>query len=151
MKKYKQIKYKQIFNNSYQRAVAPDYHGFFERFYEILIHSDPLIEELFIQTNMKHQASMLEQSITHMTSFAHKLKPSEEMEKIAILHGKDRLNIPIKYYDIWLHSILQTVSERDPEFNVHINTAWRVTLAPGIEYMKSYCKSDPSNNMAQTL
>ena len=94
---------------------------------------------------------MLEQSITHMTSFAHKLKPSEEMEKIAILHGKDRLNIPIKYYDIWLHSILQTVSERDPEFNVHINTAWRVTLAPGIEYMKSYCTSDPSNNTAQPL
>jgi len=144
-------KYKQIFNHSYQRAVSPDYHGFFERFYEILVKSDPLIEELFNQTNMKHQASMLEQSITHFTSFAHKLKPTKEMKKLAILHGKDRLNIPIKYYDLWLRSILQTVSERDPEFNVHVNTAWRVTMAPGLEYMKSYTASVPSINTAQTL
>ena len=139
-------KYRKLFSNSYQRVIAPDYHGFFEHFYEILVHSDPLIKNLFINTDMKRQVSMLEQSMSHITSFSATLEASEEMSEIAILHGKSRLNIPSIYYDIWLDCLILTVSERDTGYNVHVDTAWRVVMSPGIEYMKSFCKQDILNN-----
>jgi hemoglobin-like flavoprotein len=138
-------KYRELFNNSYQRAISPDYHGFFERFYELLLHSDPKIEKLFEQTNMENQTKMLMQSMTYITSFGHELKPSEEMENIAVLHGKKKLNIPASYYDLWLNCMLLTVAERDPEYNTHVDTAWRVSMTPGIEYMKSFCDHNKSN------
>ena len=61
------------------------------------------------------------------------------MENLALLDGRDRLDIPKEFYDIWLESLIQTVAERDPEFDVKVDTTWRVVMAPGIEYKKSFC------------
>ena len=134
--------YRNLFNNSYQRAISPDYHGFFTRFYEILVDSDPFIKKLFAHTDMNRQTTMLMESMTYLTSFGHELKPSKEMEYVATLHGKENLDIPASFYDLWLDCILHTVAERDPEYNTQVDTAWRVIMAPGIEYMKSFCRRD---------
>jgi hemoglobin-like flavoprotein len=130
--------YRKLFNNSFQRAIAPDSHRFYERFFEILIAANPKIAELLEKTDMERQILMLKQSMTHVMSFSATLKPSAEMKKIAKLHGKDNLNIPKDYYDIWLDCMIEAVEEFDPKFDEYIETSWRVMMAPGIEYMKSF-------------
>ena len=131
--------YRKLFNNSFQRAIAPDSHKFYERFFERLIAAHPEIAELFATTDMVRQREVFMQSMTYVMSFAATLKPSEEMKKIAKKHGKNKLNIPKDYYDIWLDCMIETVREFDPKFDDHIETSWRVMLVPGIEYMKSFC------------
>jgi hemoglobin-like flavoprotein len=131
-------KYKDILNISYQRAVAPDYDGFFNRFYEILITADQQIAKLFKNTDMDRQSELLKQSMSYIISFASTLEVEEDMVNLALLHGRDNLNIPKAFYDTWLDSLIKTVSERDPKFDAQIETAWRVVMAPGLEYMKSF-------------
>lgn len=128
-----------LFHLSYQRAVVPDFYDFFNLFYEKFIDRETYIAQLFANTDMKKQVEMLMQSITFMTSFSATLEPTEELEYAARLHGKDRLNIPSDFYDIWLDCLLETVMEKDPEYNEQIDRAWRTVMAPGIEYFKSYC------------
>ena len=89
---------------------------------------------------MDRQITMLMQSMTHIMTFSATLEPSDEIEKIAVAHGKNQLNITAEFYDIWLDSMIKTVDEIDPKFEGHIETSWRVLMAPGIEYMKSFCK-----------
>ncbi len=131
--------YRQLFNNSFQRAIAPDSNKFYGRFYEILIAADPQIAELFTKIDIDRQIVMLKQSMTLVISFSATLKPSSEMKKMAKLHGKDKLNIPAGYYDIWLNCMIETLEEFDPKFDEYIETSWRVMMAPGIAYLKTFC------------
>ncbi|OGT81672.1 MAG: hypothetical protein A3J35_07920 [Gammaproteobacteria bacterium RIFCSPLOWO2_02_FULL_52_10] len=128
-----------LFKVSYQRAVVPDFHGFFATFYNKLLARDPDITALFARTDMDRQVKMLMQSITHVTAFSATREPTDELNFIAGLHGKDKLNLPAAYYDIWLECLLETVSERDPRYDEQVNRAWRTMMTPGIEYMKSFC------------
>jgi len=102
--------YHHILKNSYQRAVIPDYAGFFNRFYQILLAADDEVAVLFANTDVERQSKMLMQSMTHILSFAHTLEADENMEKLALLHGRDRLNISKEFYSIWLDSLIKTVS-----------------------------------------
>ena len=128
-----------LFNVSYQRAVVPDFYGFFDSFYKKLIDKDPNIAELFASTDMDKQAKMLMQSITYVTAFSATLEPTEELNFISRLHGKDKLDLPAAYYDTWMDSLMETVRERDPKYDDQVYRAWRTVMAPGIEYMKSFC------------
>ncbi|MEE8320931.1 MAG: globin [Gammaproteobacteria bacterium] len=131
--------YRKLFNNSFQRAIVPDSSRFYTRFYQLLIATDPQIEKLFATTDMDRQIKMLMQSMTYVMSFSATLKPGSEMRKIAKMHGKGKLGLPAKYYDIWLDCMIVAVREFDPKFDKYIETAWRVMMAPGIAYMKSFC------------
>ena len=131
--------YRQLFNNSFQRAIVPDSHRFYKRFYERLLASDPQIAKLFADTDMDQQVEMLKQSMTFVMSFSATLEPSEEMTKIAKMHGKGKLDIPAKYYEFWLNYMLETLEKFDPKFDEYIETSWRVMMAPGIAYMKTFC------------
>jgi truncated hemoglobin YjbI len=131
--------YRKLFNNSFERVIVPDSNKFYSRFYEILIATDPQIAELFTKVDMEQQIVMLKQSMTLVMSFSATLKPSSEMKKIAKLHGKGKLDIPAKYYDAWLDCMIKTVEEFDPKFDENIETSWRVLMAPGVAYMKSFC------------
>ncbi|MBF8269431.1 MAG: hemoglobin-like flavoprotein [Gammaproteobacteria bacterium] len=128
-----------LFKVSYQRAIVPDFYGFFELFYKKLIARGPDISRLFARTDMDRQVKMLMQSITHVTAFSATLEPTDELDFISKLHGRDKLDLPSAYYDIWLDCLLETVSEKDPKYDDHVNRAWRTVMAPGIEYMKSFC------------
>jgi hypothetical protein len=77
--------------------------------------------------------------MSHIISFVNTLKADETMENIALLHGSSKLNILDGMYDIWLDSLIKTVSESDPKFDAQIEASWRTIMAPGIKYMKSFC------------
>lgn len=128
-----------LFNLSYQRAVVPDFYGFFDSFYSRLTAQSPVFSELFKHTDMEKQIKMLMQSITYVTSFSATLEPTEELNYIAGLHGRDKLDLPGEYYDVWLDCLLHTVREKDPKYDEQVERAWRIVMAPGIEYMKSFC------------
>lgn len=132
-------RYRVHFNNSFQRAIAPDSYAFYKRFYENLVEADPAIRDMFKKTDMDRQIVMLIRAMTHIMSFSATLEADEEMELIAEAHGAGHLNIPAKFYDVWLECIIKTLEEFDPKFDKHIETSWRVMMAPGLEYMKSYC------------
>ena len=129
----------QLLNLSYQRTISPDYHGFFERFYQIFTASEPRVQQLFKSTDMNRQYQMLMESMTYLISFAQDQDPGDEMAKMAEMHGKSRLDVPADFYDIWLDSLIVTIKERDPKFTYHVEKAWRKVLTPGIDYMKSFC------------
>jgi len=128
-----------LFNLSYQRAVVPDFYGFFDSFYEKLTEQSPVIAKLFQHTDMDKQIRMLMQSITYVTSFSATLEPTDDLNRIANLHGRGKLDLPAEYYDIWLDCLLQTVRDRDPKYDEQVERAWRIVMAPGIEYMKTFC------------
>jgi len=129
-----------LLNISYQRTISPDYRGFFERFYQIFSASEPRVKQLFAKTEMQRQYQMLMESMTYLISFARDQEPSEEMEKMAMIHGKTGLDFPVEFYDVWLESLIETIQERDPKFNSHVDKAWRKVLAPGIAFMKSFSR-----------
>ena len=60
------------------------------------------------------------------------------MKETANAHSKASLNISPQLYDIWLNAIICTISEQDDQFDSQTKIAWRVALAPGIEFMKCH-------------
>jgi len=131
--------YHRLFNMSYQRAISPDFEGFFSHFYDKFVNADPKIAAFFSNTDMDRQVRMLMQSMTYITSFAATMEANEEINQIALKHGQNNLDIPAEIYDVWLECLVDTAREHDPEFNPQVETAWRVVMSPGIEYMKSFC------------
>ena len=133
--------YAQLFHDSYLRCVVSDQDGFFRRFYQLFIASDPDISRMFAKTNMDRQISLLQESLLHMIDFSHSKVATERMHQVAVFHGSGGLNIPVHMFDLWMDRLIATVRERDTRFNSHIERAWRVCLAPGIAFVKSYCSS----------
>jgi hypothetical protein len=37
---------------------------------------------------------------------------------------------------MWLESLIKTVADYDPEFDLDVELSWRVVLSSGITYMK---------------
>jgi len=112
---------------------------FFKRFYDKFINTDPQIAVLFSNTDMDRQVKMLMQSMTIIISFAATMEADGKIYQLAMIHGKDKLNLSAEMYDNWLECLVDTVKEHDPEFDSQVETAWRVVMSPGLEYMKSYC------------
>ena len=133
--------YRQMFHDSYLRCVVGDQDGFFQRFYQLFIAADPEISEMFSNTDMHRQVSLLQESLLHMIDFSDSKVANERLQWIATYHGSTELNIPVRMFDLWLDRLIATVRERDARFNPHIEKAWRVCLAPGIAFIKSYCSS----------
>jgi len=78
--------------------------------------------------------------MTHITSFEATMEANEEINKMAIFHGKDNLNISAKFFDVWLECLVDTVVDYDQEFDTQVERAWRVIMSPGLEYMISFCR-----------
>ena len=131
--------YRQLFHESYLRCVVSDQDGFFRRFYQLFIAADPEISKMFANTDMDRQVSLLQESLLHMIDFSNSKIATERLHQVAVYHGSTELNIPLRMFDLWMDRLIATVRERDTRFNSHIERAWRVCLAPGIAFIKSYC------------
>ena len=131
--------YRQLFDESYLRCVVSDQDGFFKRFYQLFMAADPEISKMFANTNMDRQISLLQESLLHMIGFSNSKVANERMQRIAAYHGTAEMNIPSYMFDVWMDRLIAALRERDTRFSPHIETAWRVFLAPGIAFMKSHC------------
>jgi len=131
--------YKNIFHDSYLRCVVSDQDSFFKRFYELFTAADRGVSQVFANTNMERQVSMLQESLLYMIDFANSKTASARMQRIAAYHGSNELGVPSHLFDLWVDCLVSTVRERDEQFEPDVEVAWRVFLAPGIAFVKSHC------------
>jgi truncated hemoglobin YjbI len=128
------LDYQYIFDESYTRVMERD--AFFDVFYSSFIESSPRVAEKFRDTDVNKQKLMLEKSLAYMTTFHTDLAADEEMESVARIHDRHHQDIEPKLYDEWLECLIDTVRKCDPRFDREVELAWRLTLAPGIAYMR---------------
>ena len=125
----------ELFNDSLERCLM--HTDFLSRFYDLFLASDPRVAEKFQNTNFTRQRRMLKSSLYLLIFVAEgKEEGFAHMNRIAELH-RGKLQVPGFMYDLWLRSLLQSVSEFDVGYNADIETAWRNMLANGIEYIKA--------------
>lgn len=109
---------------------------FLEYFYQIFKDASPHIAELFANTSIKAQKELLKKSLTELLRFYSEKKVNQHLLAIGQLHSEGALNISPSLYDLWLKTLMSAVKKYDPEFYPKVELAWRVTLSPGIAYMK---------------
>ena len=126
----------QLFNDSYERIVAKGSEAFYQRFYDHFIVSSPKVAEAFANTDMEKQYDMLSLSLMQIMSFASDRRSNPYIEKIAKQHAQ--LNITDDLFELWAQCLLATVREMDEHYDAHVELAWRVTIAPGLEFIRAY-------------
>lgn len=131
--------YRRIFQESYLRCVVNDQDGFFLRFYELFTAADGEVSRVFASTNMERQISMLQESLLYMIHFADAKIGEDRMRRIADYHGANGMDVPRHLFDLWMDCLVDTARERDGEFDLDVEIAWRVFLAPAIAFVKSHC------------
>lgn len=130
------LNFTQLFNDSYERLMDASQHDFFQAFYLHFVAASPEVAAAFANTDMEKQYDMLHLSLMQMMSFASDRRANSYLEQIATRHAN--LNINGTLYELWRDSLLKTVREQDPLYDAQVELAWRITLAPGLEFMRAY-------------
>ncbi len=130
--------YDSYFDQSYERVKCIKKNGqsFFDAFYDNFCAASPEIAKHFRNSDMKKQKKMLEKSFYSLFIFYATNNANDYLRKIAEHHSKAAHNIPPDLYDVWLESLIKTVADYDPQFDLDIELSWRVVLSSGITYMK---------------
>ncbi|BFM05407.1 globin [Halioxenophilus aromaticivorans] len=132
--------YEQRFNDSVAKLVGQGAYNvaLIEDFYRIFIHKSDAIAALFANTNMSAQKTMLHDSLDTLIEFSRTKHVSQEMQKLAHAHGPKGHKIPLYLFDVWLDSLMDALYQQDAAFSREDELAWRLTLAPGITFIKFY-------------
>lgn len=111
--------------------------GFLDRFYELFMGSSEEIRQKFSQTDFERQKKVLSDSLFLMLAAAGTTKgfAHVQLEKLAKRHCRQQLDIKPEWYDAWLDTLLQTVSEFDAEYSDEVNAAWRESVKDSIEVL----------------
>lgn len=128
----------EVFQSSFDRTLGSGSfnNDFIEAFYANLMGYSGEIADLFKNTNMSAQKTMLHDSLYLMVDYYKSSKLPRGMERIAEVHSRRGRDIPERMYEVWLESLIKTLVEFDSGFSKEVEVAWREVLAPGIEYMK---------------
>jgi len=137
--------YDQAFHDSFARIMGDGAYNpeFIGRFYALFLDSSPEIAERFAGTDMSRQKTMLHDSFTTLMDFNEHRRITPQMQRLALVHGPGRSDVPPELYALWLESLMTTVSEFDPAYDSDVELAWRLTFAPGIAYLQHTYKHPP--------
>jgi hemoglobin-like flavoprotein len=61
----------------------------------------------------------------------------KELDRLAVRHSHTDLDVRPTLYDTWLDCLIEAARQHDPQFTAEVEDAWRKTLAPGIERLRS--------------
>ncbi|MBT8080472.1 MAG: globin [Gammaproteobacteria bacterium] len=130
--------YLELFTDSFQRVIncRVGDEDFFAAFYDVFVGDSAEAAEKFSHVDMQEQREHLRKSLDLMVYFSIDRQASDDMLSIARTHSVSGNDIRPQLYEVWLESLLKTVSRFDPQFDDEVDIAWRVVLAPGISYMK---------------
>ena len=130
--------YETLFEASFARVVGDGAYNpaFTGRFYEIFLAKSPAIAERFAATDMSAQKTMLHDSLHTLVNFNREKALNPQLRRLAAVHSRRRQDVAGELYDVWLDALLAAVAEFDAEFNDAVELAWRLTLSPGITYMR---------------
>jgi hemoglobin-like flavoprotein len=137
----RELNYMGLFNDSFERAVRPHEHEFYDAFYRRFLQMSEEIGSLFSATDLDRQERVLHESMLLMVAFFATKIASPKLQQIARRHGPGDLNIRDDLYDLWLRALVDTVAQYDSEFDNDIALAWRIVLAPGIAFMQGFGRS----------
>ena len=133
------------FDESLRRCDAVP--GFLEGFYKKFLESSPKVKQKFASTDFVRQKRALRASL-HLMPLAAGDKvngPDRYLKDLAVRHSRSELDIGAEYYDLWLDSLLDTVRNRDPQFNSEIEQAWEDVMMVGISYLLSHYADTPDS------
>jgi hemoglobin-like flavoprotein len=117
---------------SYARCQkAPE---FFRAFYDRFIASDPSIPAYFTHTRFDKQEKLLQHGLSLLLIYAKRPNPNL-LQRLSERHGPTDLNIPLRFYPLFLESLILTVRQFDPQCDDATVDAWRSALAPGVARM----------------
>lgn len=121
---------------SYDRCCqAPDFLG---RFYRNFLAACPEAVPRFAGTSFDQQTRLLRHAIGILLIFPN--QPNKEptlLSRLAERHSRRDLNIEPALYRPFIDALIDTVKQFDRECTPAVEAAWRATVAPGVEYMKS--------------
>ena len=112
--------------------------GFFEAFYKKFLEACPPARPMFANTDFERQHRLLRHAVGVLLTFPN--EPRSEptlLSHLAERHSRRHLDVHPSLYRPFVDSLIATVREYDAEFDPAIETAWRTTLALGVEYMQS--------------
>jgi len=136
------VSYEERFNVSVGKLLGQGAYNveLIDDFYRIFMAKSDAISALFAHTNMSAQKTMLHDSLDSLIEFSRTKKLTPELENLATAHGPKGKKIPIYLFDTWLDSLMEALYARDHSFTQNDELAWRLTLAPGITYIKFACR-----------
>jgi hemoglobin-like flavoprotein len=121
---------------SYDRCCqAPN---FIPDFYRTFLAACPEAAPMFAHTDFDRQVKLLRHAIGLLLIFPN--QPAHEptlLSRVAERHSSRDLNVDPALYGPFIDSLIDTVRRFDREFTPVVEAAWRATVGPGVEYMKS--------------
>ena len=126
------------FKDSFTRVSKTkiDDQDFLQYFYSLFTKKSERIAKMFENTSMDAQKLLLKKSLTELLKFYEEKNVNQHLLHIGQIHAEDKLDVSPEMYDLWLDTLIETIQKFDPEYHPKIELAWRVTLSPGITYMK---------------
>jgi len=130
------VNFKQLFTESYERAVLGNQEPFFAEFYAIFISKSLDLKHMFAQTNMRKQRQSLATSLTLLVWFAEEHKSDAQLEQLAKQHAG--FGLTAELYDVWMDALIEALKKTDTQHTKEESLAWRIILSPGITFMKQF-------------
>jgi hemoglobin-like flavoprotein len=113
--------------------------GFLAAFYDRFLGSSEEVREKFRAVDMKRQARVLEDSLYVVANAVQGEEGSlarGDLPRLAERHSRRDLDVRPELYDVWARCLVETAREHDPEWSEDVATAWRETLAFGVEFLR---------------
>jgi hemoglobin-like flavoprotein len=136
----KEIDFNEVFNDSY-KYVLNNNETFYKKFYEIFLDSDPRINKTFMAISIEKQIHMLNDAVCNLVHFFVTKVADQHLIDTARHHSQS-IKIGNDMYGLFLSSLIKTLECEYPRYTNNCAIAWRITLAPGIEFMKYYSDRD---------
>ena len=57
------------------------------------------------------------------------------LEELRVSHNRKHMAINPKFYPYWIKSLIQAVSELDPEFTPELGILWEEVVTPGVTFL----------------
>jgi hemoglobin-like flavoprotein len=126
-----------VARSSYERCLGAA-SEFFPAFYRNFFRHCPAAEPMFAQTDFPRQHKLLRHAIGLLFVYAaHPESGPTLLQRVAERHGPGQLDVLPEHYGLFVDALVETAGQFDPAFTAATDAAWRVAVAPGIEYMRS--------------
>lgn len=111
---------------------------FLPAFYRNFLAACPDAVPRFAHTDFEQKNKLLRHAIGLLLVFPnHPVTEPTLLARVAERHSRRDLNIPPTLYRPFIDALIDTVKQFDREYSRAVEAAWRATLAPGVEYMRS--------------
>lgn len=122
----------ELVRKSYMRVIAQPEFG--DAFYDKFIKTNVNIAEKFKETSKIKQRIMVSEGLRLLVDYAASGKCSERLQTLAEKHDSRHLNILPAWYQLYKETLLEALSEYDPDYDDRLKNVWISILDKGIQY-----------------